>query len=1045
MSEEQTIFDLNDESNGQDLDDVVIQLSSEVIVINYYQLIKWSKLVREHYQKDQIDDLSKVIQHYQQIYNIKTENIVSFFQYLSDEQVEITLDQYCDHQKLSTLFGVPQFQQALKKYSQKHRGDVDFIIKLFKENLSNQYMRDLMGEMSCDMESILINNIDQCFKNPEFGDLPITKIYRIIEQIPKNIPSELLCNFIKESLDDRYILLTFVKMHEISDENFFDLCDKLLNSENSRQKIYVQYLGIDIAYLSSLRAENILQKQKIEESNLEKKQLIEEKAKLELELTTQKNKFEMISKEYEKLDHEINDNNNNQKEDDVNDGQKVDNKIVDNVNDIKKTDESNTGDELFKNSSLILNEIQKLKKENKILRAKNEHLKKEKLILLATNDKFLQQKIDLMKENEQLKVKKQLSKKSIITPMRKTNSKKEIIKPPQQRESAHDDKKQPQQEKQQESSEIKQKEEPLKVEQKEEPPKVEQKEEPLKVEQPTNKDQKPQQKMTKQQKSKNKKHKTSSKVFINIDDDDDQFDDIYGDEIYNQFDDVDEFYGEGFEEEEEEEEIIDSLDDEKDRYPSKPLVPSQRALYDDSEDIKKLPKYLRSTHKVQISPRTKKSPIQDVNQLSNTIEFLQKIQSDMIPLATNQESKVKQAKKKEQYKPKKSLNYTMRTESPYGYGENEDRRDLYKYLLSSNIEEVNEEEEEIKEKEDKEFKKDKEKTIVDQNKEVKMLIKKQKKVNRVPPQTITPNVKKVNNQVFISSAEYNKRALLAAVNISNKIGMPEEHKNDIFQQQLKISTEKPPNQQSQVQSGEVANTQQLNNNPVKTNEKQSHIRHNDSIQVKQNEKNDHHSTQTKALSKSPQSNKTDIKEEQKPKPNASSKQKNAKQANSSINPPQVATMEMLSQHEYQPNLFKYLSLGDENEEEVSSISKKNKDVPDSTNLDDNQKPSQAQPPFNNNSNKQNEIIAPKDQDSSNQKPTVSNETKKEEIASNDETVTPSSMNNLSSDSEDQQHEDSKRLTRKSAIKDPWVNFIDDQSNNGNDQYNKSKKHSKKPI
>ena len=164
MSEEQTIFDLNDESNGQDLDDVVIQLSSEVIVINYYQLIKWSKLVREHYQKDQIDDLSKVIQHYQQIYNIKTENIVSFFQYLSDEQVEITLDQYCDHQKLSTLFGVPQFQQALKKYSQKHRGDVDFIIKLFKENLSNQYMRDLMGEMSCDMESILINNIDQCFK-----------------------------------------------------------------------------------------------------------------------------------------------------------------------------------------------------------------------------------------------------------------------------------------------------------------------------------------------------------------------------------------------------------------------------------------------------------------------------------------------------------------------------------------------------------------------------------------------------------------------------------------------------------------------------------------------------------------------------------------------------------------------------------------------------------------------------------------------------------------------------------------------------------------
>ena len=68
-------------------DSINIQLSSENVKINYYQLLKWSKLVRDQYPKDEINRLSKDIQIFSQKYDIKDKSIKSFFQYLSNEQI----------------------------------------------------------------------------------------------------------------------------------------------------------------------------------------------------------------------------------------------------------------------------------------------------------------------------------------------------------------------------------------------------------------------------------------------------------------------------------------------------------------------------------------------------------------------------------------------------------------------------------------------------------------------------------------------------------------------------------------------------------------------------------------------------------------------------------------------------------------------------------------------------------------------------------------------------------------------------------------------
>ena len=75
------IFNLNDESDDDDdmNDSINILLSSENVKINYYQLLKWSKLVRDQYPKDEINRLSKDIQIFSQKYDIKDKSIKSFF------------------------------------------------------------------------------------------------------------------------------------------------------------------------------------------------------------------------------------------------------------------------------------------------------------------------------------------------------------------------------------------------------------------------------------------------------------------------------------------------------------------------------------------------------------------------------------------------------------------------------------------------------------------------------------------------------------------------------------------------------------------------------------------------------------------------------------------------------------------------------------------------------------------------------------------------------------------------------------------------------
>lgn len=112
------------------------------------------------------------------------------------------------------------------------------------------------------MEEVLSKNVDECLKTPEFEEIPISIVYRIFERSSKPIPSNLLYDYIKESIDSRYIFFIFLNMKELSGQNLSELIETLSKNDDPKWERYSQYMKIDLAYLNEVNKEkNRLQDQ----------------------------------------------------------------------------------------------------------------------------------------------------------------------------------------------------------------------------------------------------------------------------------------------------------------------------------------------------------------------------------------------------------------------------------------------------------------------------------------------------------------------------------------------------------------------------------------------------------------------------------------------------------------------------------------------------------------------------------------------------------------------------------------------------------------
>lgn len=254
--EEQITYNFNDENEEEEIgDQVKIQLSSNLITINYYQLLKWSTLVKEEYSKSDINSrISQDIQQYQQKYQIQEENTVLFFNSIRIEKVQIQKEKYFDLIKLSKIFKVTVILKLLRKFARQHLNEVDFSINILIDHLSLENTSKDSIQFSQEIENSLAEKINQCFQSQRFEHLPIQIVHRIIEKSQEQFSNDLLYDFIKKSFETRFVLFSFLKLRNLSNQNFNDLYENLINNQNLNKSI--QFLPFDFPFLKSIKEEN---------------------------------------------------------------------------------------------------------------------------------------------------------------------------------------------------------------------------------------------------------------------------------------------------------------------------------------------------------------------------------------------------------------------------------------------------------------------------------------------------------------------------------------------------------------------------------------------------------------------------------------------------------------------------------------------------------------------------------------------------------------------------------------------------------------------
>lgn len=293
-----------EEEKEEDSYKVTFDVSSEKINASILSLIKYSRIIRDKLIKDNIfKELSETLKEYQTINHIKNENIKLFFRLLDEEEISINNDEFFDLSKLSMIFKVETLDRCLKKYLNEHCTDVDFILNLIIEEDKNKNKNDeedkiiINSNISIEMESCLINNINECFQNPKFEQINKSIIYRLFES-SKEINSSLLYEFICKSIEERYIFFKFVKIEDLPDKFFNEIFN---NFENSYQTYfhYYQFLPNNLSYIKSMRDEMKNLKNRISKiENLIENERIQNNQKEKL-LTSNS---EMLSKKIEEKD-----------------------------------------------------------------------------------------------------------------------------------------------------------------------------------------------------------------------------------------------------------------------------------------------------------------------------------------------------------------------------------------------------------------------------------------------------------------------------------------------------------------------------------------------------------------------------------------------------------------------------------------------------------------------------------------------------------------------------------------------------------------------
>ena len=347
---------IDDDDDNDDVDEIVhIQIiPKNDFKINYYKLQCKSKLVQQKYHKNEIDCLSNDLLFYQQKHNIKDENIISFFNIIDDKKDYMVMEEYFDYLKLNQMLKIKKMQKILRTFTQKYINDINFVIKIINDHLSSQN-NDENDDIMPEIEKVLSENINACLINEQFGNLPISSIYRIIsnnfELNQDSIDDDLLFNFINGSIRQRYILFSFLNPKNLSEENLNSLDIILSNPEDLKN--YNPLIQYDL--------KSIIENRKLKEENAklieENEQLKEENSKL---IEENKNEKTKLNDEIELMKEE-------------------------------KARLIKENEQVKEENAKLIKENEQVKEENAKLIKENEQVKEENVKLLLNKEKFLKE------------------------------------------------------------------------------------------------------------------------------------------------------------------------------------------------------------------------------------------------------------------------------------------------------------------------------------------------------------------------------------------------------------------------------------------------------------------------------------------------------------------------------------------------------------------------------------------------------------------------------------------------------------------------------
>lgn len=382
---------LEEEEDQEDY--ITFHVSSETIKIKFHQFCKYSHIIQEECQNmNGIQDIIERLERDLQRYQIRPDNIKKFFKLLKKDKMQITSDQYLDFCKLSEIFKVKSLKRLLKIYSQKFSQNLNFVINLLIEQ-QNQELDDLFPDdyVSNDAENILVKNVEDCLNNELFGHLSASTIYRIIEKSGNQIKSDTLFRFIFESIEERFCLLKFLDLKQLSNENLEAL--KLIYQQNESRK-FLDFLPNDFPFLKKLLDDKQILETKLEQLKEIKEQIEQMNTQITSDnsgLKSQVQSLENENQRFKDLNIEISSENDRLKSDNqrlIDKNQQLETQnsqiIIDNT-------------QLKSKNRKLLDENRQVENQNKQFGEENHILKEQQAKMKDENDKL---KIHIKEEKE---------------------------------------------------------------------------------------------------------------------------------------------------------------------------------------------------------------------------------------------------------------------------------------------------------------------------------------------------------------------------------------------------------------------------------------------------------------------------------------------------------------------------------------------------------------------------------------------------------------------------------------------------------------------